>query len=194
MVLTRPSHPSRSFTGHSRTEVTKQKEAGSEHVARGYHAKSSTGAACRNERERCGKLFTSGAGDRMSCGLAAGQPMRSLCDLQSTHKSRYRKLASSHWASAVEPSGHLDKQPSDLHIAPHTTDRGRSTIWLAARSSLRRPPRGPRWYVHCAEPSRHRKPEAPIHTRPRWMRQPCCYSRSNQVTRDRQASLSPVVS
>ena len=45
---TRPSEASSSLTGHSRTEATKQKDAGSFAVAPGYQTKSSIGEGSRN--------------------------------------------------------------------------------------------------------------------------------------------------
>ena len=45
MCHTLPSDASSSFTGHSRTDVTKQYEAGSRGDAAGYQAKSKIGAA-----------------------------------------------------------------------------------------------------------------------------------------------------
>ncbi len=45
-VITRPSEASRSFTGHSRMDAKKQKDAGSCGDAVGYHVKSRIGAGC----------------------------------------------------------------------------------------------------------------------------------------------------
>ena len=44
-MYTRPSEASSSLTGHSRTEATKQNNAGFEAVAPGYQTKSSIGEA-----------------------------------------------------------------------------------------------------------------------------------------------------
>lgn len=47
-IHTLPSDASSSLTGHSRTEATKQNDAGSPQVAAGYHAKSRMGAGWGN--------------------------------------------------------------------------------------------------------------------------------------------------
>lgn len=50
-VHTLPSAASRSLTGVSRTDATKQNDAGSRVVANGYHAKSNIGAGCGSRRD-----------------------------------------------------------------------------------------------------------------------------------------------
>jgi hypothetical protein len=70
--LTLPSEASNSFTGHSRTEATKQNEAGSRGDAVGYQTKSSTGAAWGNswaENRSCVAAKQHQVSEAQRCGL-----------------------------------------------------------------------------------------------------------------------------